>query len=172
MKKIKEWVSIQLNKNPGRAVILIILIFNLLLLLVSSLVISSLAVRGTEEMSFWEAAFHTVTMVLDAGCIDDVVSDVGEAGVGLVIVCLMVVVIGMITFTGAVIGYLSNYISQFIEKANAGSHRLNVSDHIVILNWNSRASEIINDLLYTGRKEKVVVLVENGHEEILKEVEI
>lgn len=171
MKKIREWFSIQLAKNPGRIVLLSILIFNIVFFVLSAFVISKLSLSGTEEMSFFEAAYYTITMVLDAGCIESVIADIGTSGVAIAIVCLSVVIIGMISFTGAVIGYVTNYISSFIENSNTGSHKLKISNHIVILNWNTRASEIINDLLYCKRKQKVVVLASDRKKEIVKEIE-
>lgn len=169
--KIKEWFSIQLVKNPGRMVLAAILIFNIAFFLLSAIVISALALDGTEKMSFIEAAFCTITMILDAGCIQFVVADIGTSGVGITLFCLMVVLIGMISFTGAVIGYVTNYISSFIENANTGKRKLALDNHFVILNWNSRASEIVNDMLYCDEKQNVVVLVQSRKEEIEKEIE-
>lgn len=170
MKKIREWLNIQLVKNPGRMVLCAIFLFNVVFLVLSALIISNLALSGTEKMGFFEAAFCTITMILDAGCIQFVVSDIGTAGVAVVIICLGVVLVGMISFTGAVIGYITNYISNFIESANAGSRKLKIYDHSIILNWNTRASEIINDLLYCDTKQKVVVLVNSRKKEIEKEI--
>ena len=171
MKKIKEWVSVQLVKNPGKVVLAAILLFNVVFFFLAAVVISNMSLSGTEHMSFLEAAFCTVTMILDAGCIQFVVSDIGQAGVAVVLVCLAIIFIGMISFTGAVIGYITNYISHFIEDSNTGSRKLHISDHVVILNWNTRASEIVNDLLYCGKKQKVVVLVGGRKKEIEKEIE-
>lgn len=170
MRKIREWLNIQLVKNPGKMVLFVIFLFNVILLFGASLVISAFDVSGTEKMSFFEAIFCTITMILDAGCIQFVVSDIGQAGVALVIFCLCVVIVGMITFTGAVIGYVTNYISDFIDNANAGSRKIKLYDHSVILNWNTRASEIINDLLYCDTKQKVVILVPSRKKEIEKEI--
>ena len=171
MNKIKEWFSIQLVKNPGRMVLAAILIFNIVFFLLAAVVISSLSLDGTEKMSFIEAAFCTITMILDAGCISFVVEDIGQSGVFITIFSLMVVIIGMISFTGAVIGYISNYISNFISNSNTGKRKLNLANHFVILNWNSRASEIINDMLYVEAKQNVVVLVQSRKDEIEKEIE-
>ena len=168
--KIREWLSVQIAKNPGRIVLVAILLFNVAFFFVSAVVISNLSLAGTEQMDFLEAAFCTVTMILDAGCIQFVVADIGQTGVSVVIICLVIILIGMISFTGAVIGYVTNYISHFIEDSNAGSKKLYVSGHIVILNWNTRASEIINDLLYCKARQKVVVLV-NNKEDIEKEID-
>lgn len=170
-KRIKEWFSIQLVKNPGRMVLVAILLFNIVFFLLSAGIISALSLEGTEKMSFVEAAVCTITMILDAGCIQFVISDIGTAGVAITIVCLTVVLIGMISFTGAVIGYVTNYISQFIENANAGKRKLHLRDHFVILNWNNRASEIVNDMLYSEEKQKIVVLVQSRKDEIEKEIE-
>lgn len=170
MKRFREWLSVLLVKKPGKAVLAAILFFNVAFFLIASLVISHLSLSGTEHMNFLEAAFCTVTMILDAGCIQFVIADIGQAGVAAVLVCLAIIFVGMISFTGAVIGYITNYISDFIGNANTGVRRLYVSNHVVILNWNTRASEIINDLLYSEKKQKVVVLTGSRKAEIEKEI--
>ena len=151
-RRLREWLSIQLVKNPGRVVLFSILLFNILFFIISALIISNLALSGTEKMGFFEAAFYTVTMILDAGCIQFVIADIGKAGTTIAIVCLVIIVIGMVSFTGAVIGYVTNTISSFIDNSNSGTRKLRISNHLVILNWNTRASEIINDLLYCNKR--------------------
>ncbi len=167
---LREKISIFVAKKPRRAVLLAIFAFNVLLVLVSATIISSLSLDGTEHMSFIKAAFCTITMILDAGCIQFVVSDIGASGVLITIVCLVLILIGMISFTGAIIGYFSNYIADFISNASSGTRKLSVSEHIVILNWNTRASEIINDLMYSEEKKTVVVLVKSGREAVEREI--
>ena len=170
-KDLREWFSIQLAKNPGRIVLFAIFLFNILFFIISAAIISGFHLSGTEQMGFFKAAYYTVTMILDAGCIQFVIEDIGTSGAAIAIVCLVIIIIGMISFTGAVIGYVTNTISSFISNSNSGSRRLRISNHLVILNWNSRASEIINDLLYCKGKQKVVVLVEGRKQEILKEID-
>ena len=171
MLKFREWLSIQVAKHPKRVVLVLIILFNVLFITVSAAVISALSLRGTENMNFFHAAYYTVTMILDAGCIESVITDIGTTGVALTLTCLAVIIIGMITFTGAVIGYLTNILNDFIEKASAGNTRLYLSNHTVILNWNSRAPEIVNDLLYSDNKETVVALVKSDSDDIRKEIE-
>ncbi|WP_407385776.1 hypothetical protein [Ruminococcus sp.] len=171
MMKFREWISIQVAKHPKRVVLVLIILFNILFISVSAALISSLSLHGTEKMNFFHAAYYTVTMILDAGCIEAVIKDIGTTGVALTLTCLAVIIIGMITFTGAVIGYLTNILNDFIEKASAGNTPLYLSNHTVILNWNARAPEIVNDLLYSDHKETVVALVKSGSDEIKKEIE-
>lgn len=167
-KKAKEWISVQVAKNPGAVVLAAILLFNLIFFIVSALVISNFAMSGTEKMNFIEAAFCTITMILDAGCVQFVIEDIGEANVVVAVICLLIIFIGMVSFTGAVIGYITNYISSFIENANTGTNKLSVSGHVVILNWNTRASEIVNDLIFCERPQTVVVLSSTSKEIIEK----
>ena len=169
--KFREKLSIQLSKNPGKMVLIGILLFNILFILLSALIISAMPLGGTEHLNFLESAYVTITMILDAGCISGVVTDIGTTGVAIAVTCLVIIVIGMITFTGAVIGYITNWISNFIDNANTGSRKLKISNHTVILNWNTRASEIVNDLLYSEQKEKVVILVNSRKDEIKKEID-
>ena len=169
-KNFKEKLSIYVAKNPRRTILLIILLFNILFILASAGIISLLSLDGTEHMNFMRAAFCTITMILDAGCVQYVVEDIGSAGVMITMICLLIIMIGMISFTAAVIGYISNAISEFISNANAGNRKLNISEHVVILNWNTRASEIINDLMYCEEKKVVVVLAKSNKAEIEKEI--
>lgn len=169
-KTFRERISVRIAKNPGGFILTVILLFNLCFFMVAAAVISQLAPSTVQYRGFWASVFYTISMVLDAGCIQLVVEDVGNSGVAVIIVCIVIVIVGMITFTGAVIGYVTNYISDFISGANRGDRRLSVSNHTVILNWNSRASEIINDMLYCERPEQIVVLVPSGKETVEKEI--
>lgn len=170
MRRIKEWISVQIAKSPGRVVLFGILAFNIVFFIVAVIIIRCLSLDGTENMPFVQAAFSTITMILDPGCVEFVVSDIGQMGVGVALACLAVIFIGMISFTGAVIGYVTNTISSFIGTSNSGKRALKVSNHVVILNWNTRASEIVNDLMFCEKKQKVVVLVNEGKEEVEKEI--
>lgn len=169
LKKFRERISVFAVKKPSLTILIAILILNIILFAGAATVISWLAPPSTDA-GFWESVFYTISMILDAGCISYVIADIGEVSVGLIIVCLVTVLIGMITFTGAVVGYVTNYISSFIENSKSGSRALKVSGHTLILNWNSRASEIINDLRYTGKRETVVVLADCNADAIEREI--
>ncbi len=163
-KKLKEKINIILVTKPRHVVLLMILLLNVILIGGAAVVISLLAPSNIEG-GFWPSIFYTISMILDAGCVQYVVADIGSTSVTLIIVCLITVLIGMVTFSGAVIGYITNYISHFIEDANEGERPLVISDHTVILNWNNRAAEIVHDLLFTEKREVIVVLVNKDKED-------
>ena len=168
---LKQWLSLKVAKNPRGVILIAILLLNVVFICASAVVISQLAPESLRSDGFWASVFYTITMVLDAGCIQFVVADVGQASVSVIIACLLIVLFGMITFTGAMIGYVTSYISDFIAKSNSGSRRLWIRDHMVILNWNSRASEIVNEMLYSDEPERIVILVQANREQVQKEIE-
>ena len=170
MKKLKEKISLFIIKKPRGAILLTIIALNIIILLLSSFFINLLMKKSAGDIGFWQTIYYTIGMILDAGMIENVVADVGTANVILVIICLIVIIIGSISFTGAIIGYVTNYISSFIENANSDSRKIVTSNHTVILNWNSRASEIINDMLFLGTKENIVVLVNDDSERVKSEI--
>jgi len=172
IRKVQERINIFIAKSPQKAVLVGIMLFNVVFILVSAGIIAVLSTKlsGLKECSFWEAVYHTILMILDAGCVESVIADVGKAGVLAAVVCIVVVVLGMMFFTGAVIGYITNGISEFIESKNNGRNKLIISDHVVIINWNSRAAEIINEFLYKRKDVKIVVFVADGREAVDREI--
>jgi len=171
MNKLREWISIQIVKAPGRMVLLGIFVANLAIIGVSGLIISSLAPPELEDSGFWSSVFHMTTMVLGVGGVENLIEDIGQANVFYVLCCIAALIVGMVVFTGAIIGYMSEFVSSFIEEADSSSRKLRVSGHTVILNWNTRAAEIVNELLYKGTREKVVILAGGDREDILLDID-
>ncbi len=167
-RKIKEWYSLSITKHTKWFLFLIISLLNVVFILLASTWL--MHVSDHDNLGLFAGVYKTFTMILDAGCIDNLVQDNFENRV-LVISCIAVILIGTLTFTGALIGFITNLISGIIDNVDAGKRRIIAMNHTIILNWNTRASEIINDLLYKVDKQKVIVLVAQGKEEIRREVD-
>ncbi len=168
--KLKKWTSVMMIKHPRKMVLTAIVLLNVLLVILAAVIISHLAPSSLEDRGLWASAFYTVSMILDAGCIEYVIVDVGHSGVAIIVSCLVIVIVGMITFTGCVIGYITTLISGMIDSANSNSRRLYTYNHTIILNWNNRASEIVNDLIYCEHPQQVVVLVPENKEQVEAEI--
>lgn len=168
--KFEEWLSVQTIKRPRTVVLLSIVLGNLLFMVLAAIALAIISNPNKEPYGFWQSMFYTIAMILDAGSINYIVNTIADAGSGATFFSLCVVLIGMISFTGCVIGYITNAIAGFIDNVNSGNQKLKLSNHTVILNWNSRGSEIINDLLYSEYKERIVVMVEEGKEDVEEEI--
>lgn len=169
--KFSQLLSIQVAKKPSSVILTAIIVINLFFICIAALILSKIAPSYVENRSFFASLFYTITMIMDAGCITFIVEDVGNTNAIVVVVCITTILLGMIFFTGGIIGYVSSQIASFIENSNAGKRALRIADHTVILNWNSRASEIVNDLLYTKKRKTVVVLVNNNRDLVRVEIE-
>lgn len=171
LRKLRERINILRVNHPRFFLFFILAAINVAFFLLAAFLIQRLLSSTTGSSSYGVCLYYAVTMVLDAGCITNVIENIGTAGTALVLVCVFIVIIGMITFTGAVIGYITTIISGIIDNTNSGNWHLRISGHTVLLNWNNRASEIINDLLYSGQNETVVVLSTRNSDEIRAEIE-
>ncbi len=165
--KVKELWSVGITKRTKLFLIGAIFFINVLFVLIASAVLIRLS--GNAGMSFPESAYYIITMILDAGCIENAVAQTSNPAVPVVCICF--ILLGTLSFTGAFIGFITNVISDIIDSVVQGKRRMYSSGHTVILNWNTRASEIVNDLLFKQEPEKVIVLVPEGKEDVQKEVE-
>ncbi len=161
MKK-NQWLTILKEKKPGLLIVIGLGLFNVAFLALFSLIVYLMK----EDMTYFTAMFNCLAMMLDPGCISGVVD--GTEQVVLCIVCFVVVLVGLIAFTGSVIGYVSNIISNFIEKATNGKNKLDLDNHVIILNWNDRGIEIINEYLLLQKK-MIIVVLSNKEREIIEQ---
>ena len=171
MKKFKEWISIRVAKTPDVVVLLGILFANVVLLFTMAFVVYRLNAPAYPDVGYWENIYYTFSMILGTGGESYYIQELSEVNLAVIVICYLTILLGMVIFTGAVIGYITNWVSQFIEEANSGESGLSLSNHIVILNWNTRASEIINEIMYLNRREVIVVLALEDRETIEKEIE-
>ena len=126
-------MSIHIVKTPKMIVILGIMAANLLFINAAALVVMWLAPPSLEPNDYWSCVYYALTMFL-SGYMETAVDDIGQAGAFFVMFCVVTVIIGMIVFTGAVIGYMTELISSFIENADSSSRKLHMSRHTVVLN--------------------------------------
>lgn len=107
--------------------------------------------------------------ILDPGFLGTQASSTGTAATRTVEV--IAIVLCMVTFTGAIIGYISSMVTSIIDNSEGGPKRMFLKNHIVILNWNNRAAGIISEYLFTDICEDVVVLSNKDRSAINKEIE-
>lgn len=77
------------------------------------------------------------------------------------ILAVVVLVIGMILFSGTIIALTTNAIKDYFQKKKSGSGKILLEDHIVILNWNNKVPELVSDLMHLDlRKVSVMILAD------------
>ncbi len=162
-RRIRKFWNVKIATNPGRVVLNIIIVFNLLLFIISSLVLRSLEVPGSEGMSYPQATFYVIRLILSNNMDYEMA---GPHVVGIGIFTIVVMFLGTIFFTGSLIAYLTNFISTYMSYRNPALKKLYLYNHIVILGWNVRAPEIIRNFLFTGKKQEILILANEDRDVI------
>ena len=65
----------------------------------------------------------------------------------LMLEAIIVVIIGMILFSGAIIATVTTALRAFIERKSRAKGKILVNNHFVILNWSSKVPEMIYNLM-------------------------
>ena len=88
----------------------------------------------------------------------------------MMVLAIIIVIIGMILFSGAIIATVTTALRTFIDKKSKAKGKIIVNNHFVILNWNSKVPEMIYNLMLKGFKHNIVVLSEKNKEFIEAEL--
>lgn len=163
MKSIKRFWGIAKEKHTRALILVVIVLFNVLLWFSSSLLayVLSPSHYGDVLSSLWQSG---ITWMLEPGFYDPTVD------YSIRVLSIIVILVSMITFTGGIIGYVASLFSSIIEKAESGHSKLFIYDHILILNWNPKALELIVDYCFDEETTHIVVLSNHDKAEIESEI--
>lgn len=84
----------------------------------------------------------------------------------LMMLAVVVVIIGMVLFSGAIIATVTTALRGFIERKSRAKGKIIVNNHFVILNWSSKVPEMIYNLMLKGFKHNIIVLSDKSKEYI------
>ena len=88
----------------------------------------------------------------------------------MLMLAIVIVVIGMILFSGAIIATVTTALRAFIDKKSHAKGKIIVNNHFVILNWSSKVPEMIYNLMLKGFKHNIVILSDRNKEYIEAEL--
>lgn len=162
MNRIKRWLSIKKNKNARLFLLLGLVLFNFALWICSSFVaylISPVEYGSNIIVAFWRSG---ITWMMDPGFY------AVEGNIGLRILSIAVIIVSMISFSGGIIAYVASLFSSIIENSEKGKGKLYIFNHVLILNWNAKALELIADYLYDDSVNNVVILSDCDKAEVEK----
>lgn len=154
--RIKQAYSILLNTKTNVFIALAIIIFIAGAIVVGGILMNFIAGEG----SVIDSIYSAMLMIIDPGFLA-----VGE-GFWKGTVSLLIVIFGMIVFLGGTIGSISNMMGTYMENIRMGTKKIYLSNHMLILNWNSRAEEIFVEECYRGENKNILILVADNREEV------
>lgn len=167
--KIKAKKTLKTYQKPLAMTIITLLLINLVVLVIAS-IMGLLIDPEYFENNFFKAFAHALSCMISANTITKLI-DIISTNLGVVILSAIVIAIEMVLFSGAIIATLTSAVRSFIDKKSHAKGKLELENHFVILNWNSKVPDIIYNLMLKNYKNNVVILAEKDREYINTEIE-
>lgn len=150
--KIKSKATITAYKKPLFITILVLLLLNLVVVFVGSIVAFNLDPAFFDN-SWINALGTSFKWMISVHSINNV-----SGNFPLMVCAAFVIALEMILFSGAMIATITAALRSFIEKMSRAKGKINLDNHFVILNWNNKVPDLINNLHSKGYKNNIIVL--------------
>lgn len=150
---------------PRVAIALVLVLINLAIIGVFTGILT--LISGND---FFDELAYIFTFTMSADGIYDFVNDTGEA-LPCFIVKSVLLLIQMVIFSGALIGFTTNILQTMIDERLSNAGKLTLKNHYVFLNWSSIGPNLIYDLSYLEGEKVVVILCEEDSGEVLTSIQ-
>ena len=149
---------------PRVAIALSLIAVNLLVILLFTGILCAV----THNPFFDELAYiFTYTMSSDG--VYDFVQNVDD--LTCFIIKVVLAIIQMIIFSGALIGFTTDILQSTIDKRLNNLGVINLSNHYVFLNWSSIGPHLVYDLSFLEGKKNIVILADMEREDVVNSIE-
>ena len=88
----------------------------------------------------------------------------------MLLLAIVIVIIGMVLFSGAIIATVTTALRTFIDKKSRAKGKIIVNNHFVILNLSSKVPEMVYNLMLKGFKQNIVILSDKNKEYVDSEL--
>lgn len=149
--KARSFLSVKTYKHPMIFVISMMVLLNIVILCIAAVI--ALGIDDSFDGFIDAFANGSVKWMLTPNAILQITNP------DLLILAVVVLVIGMILFTGTIIALTTNTIKEYFQKKKSGSGKIYLDQHIVVLNWNNKVPELVADLLHIEEEDIHVTIL-------------
>jgi len=149
--KARSKISIKTYKRPQLFIILMMLMINIIILMIAAIIaliiddeFTSLLDAFANGSLKWMLTPNAILLIENPNTL---------------ILAVIVLIIGMILFTGTIIALTTNAIKDYFQKKKSGSGKLLLDHQIVILNWNHKVPDLVADLIHLDEEEIYIVIL-------------
>ena len=169
--KIKAKKALRTYQQPLLITLLTLLLINVAVLVIGAFVALVLDAQYYKnsffDKSFLSAFITNAKWMISPNSLINL--DVSNNRMMLVL-AIIIVIIGMVLFSGAIIATVTTALRTFIDKKSHAKGKIYVNNHFVILNWSSKVPEMIYNLMLKGFKHNIVILSDRNKEYIEAEL--
>ena len=169
--KLKAKKTLRTYQQPLLITIVTLLLINLAVLCIGSAIALGLDAAYYENTifnhSFLSAFITNARWMISPNSLTNL--DVDKYRL-LMLLAIIIVILGMVLFSGAIIATVTTALRTFIDKKSKAKGKIMVNNHFVILNWNSKVPEMIYNLMLKGFKKNIVILSDQNKDYIEAEL--
>ncbi len=149
---------------PRVAIALSLIAVNLVVIFLFTGILT--AVTGN---SFVDELAYIFTYTMSADGLYDFVQNADDFA--CFIIKLVLAIIQMLIFSGALIGFTTDILQSTIDKRLNNLGVINLSNHYVFLNWSSIGPHLVYDLSFLEGKKNIVILADMDREDVLNSIQ-
>ncbi|MDY0075269.1 MAG: hypothetical protein WC992_05605 [Acholeplasmataceae bacterium] len=151
IQRTKSYINIKTYKRPLVYVIILMVLLNLLILVIAAFI--ALTIDDSFD-HFFDAFFNgSLKWMLTPNAILTITNP------KLLALSVAILIIGLILFSGTIIALTTNAIKDYFQSKKDNAGKIDLDEHIVIINWNSKVPELVADLLYLDMKSLTIMIV-------------
>ena len=159
--------------HPYFVIFNILIIYNLILIALAALVMTYLMngiTRDGISMSVdWDSYLknleYCAVFTMNTGGIYDAAPN------SVIVLKIIVSVLQMITFTGALIGLATSILQAMFDKRIHNIGKIKIKHHFVILEWSAVGPNLVRELSFMKGNKTVVILSELNRDDIQEEID-
>ena len=175
MKRRKQPNKLKLfyYSHPYFVIFNLLIIYNLILIAIAALVMTYL-MNGIEKdgvkmaldwASYLKNLEYCAVFTMNTGGIYDAAPN------SVVIMKIVVSVLQMITFTGALIGLATSILQGMFDKRIHNLGKIKIKHHFVILEWSAVGPNLVREMSFMKGSKTIVILSQMNREEIIEQID-
>ena len=160
--------------HPYFVIFNILIIYNIILIAIAALIMTYLMQGITDENGYTMALNWSSYLKNLEYCAVFTMNNGGiynQAPLSVIIMKIVLSVLQMITFTGALIGLATSILQSMFDHRIHNLGKIKIKHHYVILEWSAVGPNLVRELSYIKGNKTVVILSERDRKEIQEEID-
>ncbi len=159
--------------HPYFVIFNVLIIYNVILIALAALLMTYL-MKGITSDGFtwafnldcyWKNLEYCVVFTMNNGGIYN------EAPISVIILKIVLSILQMITFTGALIGLATSILQSMFDHRIHNVGKIKIKHHYVILEWSAVGPNLVRELSFMKGNKTIVILSSKNRDEIQEEID-
>ena len=159
--------------HPYFVIFNVLIIYNVILIALAALLMTYLMNGRDGDGITWAFTFEHYLKHLEY-CVVFTMNNGGiynEAPISVIILKIVLSILQMITFTGALIGLATSILQSMFDHRIHNVGKIKIKHHYVILEWSAVGPNLVRELSFMRGNKTIVILSEKNRDEIQEEID-